>query len=194
MRQKKSNEECITTWQRRILKLHVFRWERSCASSQRPSSHAFLWSTVAHVRHVRCRSLSANIAEHSHTHIHAWRCRNAAPLFARLLPPRRTVANIWGPCVATLHSCARMRQRRCSDASRRTQRNPWLCGLEGGAVYRDVYQCFRVFVAAWIDSSAQVSQELGKLIFSSLHSAIFIGDRWELPTVEKFDAKVTIIA
>lgn len=30
--------------------------------------------------------------------------------------------------------------------------------LEGGAQHRDVYQCFRVFVAAWIDSSAQVSR------------------------------------
>lgn len=42
--------------------------------------------------------------------------------------------------------------------------------LEGGAVYRDVYQCFRVFVAAWIDSSAQVSQHVGELvIFISAH-------------------------
>lgn len=40
--------------------------------------------------------------------------------------------------------------------------------LEGGAVYRDVYQCFRVFVAAWIDSSAQVSQTCRNQEFSSL--------------------------
>lgn len=47
--------------------------------------------------------------------------------------------------------------------------------LEGGAQHRDVYQCFRVFVAAWIVSSAQVS--FNRLLYHFSWQKVFLKEQ-----------------